>query len=291
MVSGRDSSGASREGIEISAKTVEEAVAQALRRLRLSREEVDVEVLHAGSPGRLLGFGAEPARVLVRPRAGAAAGASDVTGDVQEPGDLLDDDEDGDLRSRSAEDDDLASDENDLAGVGDASDVGDDEERIPENLAGEAELARLMLAELLNRMGVDEATVEVAETDPITLNIRSDDPVGGAGGPLADLIGRRGETLRAIQFILSLMLNKQLRRRLRVYVDVDGYRARREDLLRSMAQRFAYRVRQTREPMQLETMPPNERRIIHMVLADDPDVMTESIGEGDNRRVVIKPRR
>ncbi|HXI18173.1 MAG TPA: R3H domain-containing nucleic acid-binding protein, partial [Chloroflexota bacterium] len=73
-------------------------------------------------------------------------------------------------------------------------------------------------------------------------------------------------------------------------LDVDGYRTRREDLLRGMAERFAQRVRTTHEAMQLETMPPNERRIIHLVLADDPDVVSESVGEGESRRVVIKPR-
>jgi spoIIIJ-associated protein len=111
------------------------------------------------------------------------------------------------------------------------------------------------------------------------------------GDDLADLIGRRGENLRSMQFVLNLMVNKQLRRHLRVVVDVDGYRARREELLRGMAQRFAQRVRTTREPMQLEAMPPNERRIVHLALADDAEVTTESIGEGDARRVVIMPRR
>jgi spoIIIJ-associated protein len=149
--------------------------------------------------------------------------------------------------------------------------------------AGEAELARLMLAELLNRMGMEDLRVEVRGTDPITLNIH--------GGDVGDLIGRRGENLRALQFVLNLMVNKQLRRHLRVVVDVDGYRARREELLRGMAQRFAHRVRTTREPMQLEAMPPNERRIVHLALADDAEVTTESIGEGDARRVVIMPRR
>lgn len=238
--------------IEVSARTVDEAVAQALTQLRLQRDDVDVEVLHAGSPGRLLGFGAEPARVRVRPVAGVAAAASPVTEADDEP-DAADDDAEG------------------------------DEEAIPENLEGEAEMARLMLVEMLNRMGLDDASVEVAGTEPILLNIMGDD--------LADLIGRRGENLRSIQFILNLMVNKQLRRRLRVQLDVDGYRTRREELLRSMAQRFAHRVRSTHEPMQLETMPPNERRIIHMELAEDPDVETESTGEGEMRRVVIRPKR
>ena len=248
---GRDDRGE----IEVSARTVDDAVAQALSQLGLEREDVEVEVLHAGSPGRLLGFGAEPARVRVTPLAGVSAPPSAVVeaDDEAEPPDDADEDEAG------------------------------DEEQIPENLEGEAEMARLMLVEMLNRMGLDDAAVEVAGTDPILLNIMGDD--------LADLIGRRGENLRSIQFILNLMVNKQLRRRLRVQLDVDGYRSRREELLRSMAQRFAHRVRQTREPMQLETMPPNERRIIHMELAEDPDVETESTGEGDMRRVVIRPKR
>jgi len=232
--------------VEAIARTVDEAIAQALTQLKLSREDVDVEVLHAGSPGRLLGFGAEPARVRVTPLREEAVRA-----------------EEGDEEEEEEE--------------------GEEVERTPESLEGEAEMARLMLVEMLNRMGLDDASVEVAGTDPILLNITGDD--------LADLIGRRGENLRSMQFVLNLMVNKQLRRRLRVQLDVDGYRARREELLRSMAQRFAHRVRTTRESMQLETMPPNERRIIHMELAEDPDVFTESTGEGDSRRVVIKPRR
>jgi spoIIIJ-associated protein len=247
-----------RGEIEVSARTVDDAVAQALSQLGLERDDVEVEVLHAGIPGRLLGFGAEPARVRVTPLSGASAAPAGA-GTVDDEAEMAEEADEGE----EAED--------------------GDEEQIPENLEGEAEMARLMLVEMLNRMGLDDAAVEVAGTDPILLNIMGDD--------LADLIGRRGENLRSIQFILNLMVNKQLRRRLRVQLDVDGYRSRREELLRSMAQRFAHRVRQTREPMQLETMPPNERRIIHMELAEDPDVETESTGEGDMRRVVIRPKR
>lgn len=240
---------------------MDEAIAQALTQLKLTREDVEVEVLHVGSPGRLLGFGAEPARVRVTPL-GVGAGA--VAQAEEEPS----------LRPSPR-------------GREEAEEEGEEEgeevERTPESMEGEAEMARLMLVEMLNRMGLDDASVEVGGIDPILLNITGDD--------LADLIGRRGENLRSMQFVLNLMVNKQLRRRLRVQLDVDGYRARREELLRSMAQRFAHRVRTTRESMQLETMPPNERRIIHMELAEDPDVFTESTGEGDLRRVVIKPRR
>jgi spoIIIJ-associated protein len=270
-----------RGGIEVSARTVDEAIAQGLQRLRLTREQVDVEVLHAGSPGRLLGFGAEPARVRVTPLAGGVAEApaesppaargrsarSEAPAAAAEP--------DGDEDDEGAQDKEEAEEP-------DEEEEGDEED-VPENLEGEAELARLMLVELLNRMGIEDSAVTVVGLDPIMLDVAGDD--------LADLIGRRGENLRAIQFILNLMVNKQLRRRLRVNIDVDGYRARREDLLRGMAQRFAHRVRTTGEEMQLETMPPNERRIVHMALSEDPDIFTESTGEGDSRRIVIKPKR
>jgi spoIIIJ-associated protein len=74
-------------------------------------------------------------------------------------------------------------------------------------------------------------------------------------------------------------------------VDAEGYRARREDNLRSMAHRVAAQVRRSGSPIMLEAMPPNERRIIHMTLAESPDVSTESTGEGEQRRLVISPRR
>jgi spoIIIJ-associated protein len=249
--------------VVISAKTVDDAVAQALGQLGLTRDEVEVEVLHPGSPGRLLGFGAEPARVRVTPLVDSATDQARVLG----LGDLI-----------MAEADLEAGDEEEVDEFEDAAAVPSADQQ-----AGEAEIARQMLCEVLDRMGLSETDVQLQSTNPITLDIR--------GGDVADLIGRRGETLRALQFLLNLMVSKQLRRHLRIVVDVDGYRARREELLRSMAQRFAQRVRATREAMQLETMPPNERRIVHLALAEDPDVFTESTGEGDSRRIVIRPRR
>ena len=255
--------GATPPGVEVSAKTVDEAVLRALQQLGCTREEVDVEVLHPGSPGRLLGFGAEPARIRVtRLGAGPAvvAGAEDEADYVEAP-------------ERAGEDE----------GEGQAEgDVTAETPEAPRDAARDAELARIMLLELVQRMGMRELRVDVVTIDPLLLNVY--------GGDVADLIGRRGENLRSLQFVLGLMLNKQLRRHTRVNVDADGYRARREELLTGMAERFAARVRSTGQPMQLEAMPPNERRIVHMALSEDPDVTTESVGEGDARRVVIKPR-
>ena len=145
----------------------------------------------------------------------------------------------------------------------------------------DAEFAQLMLSELLDRMGLT-LDIQVRSIDPVTLN--------AVGPGVAELIGRRGTTLRALQFVLSLMVNKQLERRIRLVVDADGYRQRRESLLEGMAERLAQRVRVTGQQMVLEPMPPDERRIVHLALVDDPEVTTESEGAGDDRRVVIKPR-
>jgi spoIIIJ-associated protein len=111
------------------------------------------------------------------------------------------------------------------------------------------------------------------------------------GDDLGMLIGRRGETLVSLQYILNLMLARRLGQRVMVGVDVGGYRRRREESLRGLANRIADRVRSTGQSITLEPMPPNERRIIHIALSDDPDVMTVSIGEGEGRKVAITPRR
>ena len=215
--------------------------------------EVDVTVVSRGSPPQLLAFGAEPAQVRVAVKA--------VTMETPEP-------------APEAEQPAVPPAGDSEVDAADAADA---------DLQGtrDAEFAQMMLAELLNRMGL-VLDIQVRSIDPVTLN--------AVGPGVAELIGRRGTTLHALQFVLSLMVNNQLERRIRLVVDADGYRQRREGLLESMAERLAQRVRVTRQQMVLEPMPPNERRIVHLVLVDDPDVTTESEGTGDNRRVVIKPR-
>ena len=120
-----------------------------------------------------------------------------------------------------------------------------------------------------------------------------------AGGPIIDLagedsgllIGRRGQTLQALQFLVTLIVRKKLDVDVRVVLDVENYRQRRETSLRDMAAKVASRVAQTNRSITLEPMPPADRRIIHTSLAEHPEVRTESAGEGDNRKVTIMPRR
>ena len=104
------------------------------------------------------------------------------------------------------------------------------------------------------------------------------------------LIGRRGETLQALQFIVSMIVSRQLGRRCHINIDVEGYRARRIDRLRSLARRTASNVDESGQSLPLEPMSSFERRIVHMALADHTGVVTESDGEGAERRVVIHPK-
>jgi spoIIIJ-associated protein len=142
------------------------------------------------------------------------------------------------------------------------------------------------LRAILAHMGLGNILIEVRELEPLTLNVQS-----AEGDDLSVLIGRRGETLTALQLLVALIVSKQGGERHRIVVDVEGYRERREENLRSLARRVAEQVRRSRDAMTLEAMPPNERRIIHMELSEDEDLSTDSIGEGEQRRIVIALRR
>ena len=143
--------------------------------------------------------------------------------------------------------------------------------------------------ELLQRMGV-RALVEArwAELDdqgnirPLLVDVRGQD--------LSILIGRRGETLKALQYITRIIVGKELKRPVSVIIDVEGYRIRRERQLRNLARKMAEQAIETGRTMNLEPMPANERRIIHIELRDNPNVDTVSIGEGDRRKVTIIPQ-
>ena len=146
------------------------------------------------------------------------------------------------------------------------------------------------IEELLQRMGI-QARVEAqwgevvppGRIRPLMVNVMGDD--------LSILIGRRGETLSALQYITRLIVGKELKRPVAVVIDVEGYRARRERQLRMLARRMAEQAIETGRTMNLEPMPANERRIIHIELRENPNVDTQSIGEGDRRKVTIIPQR
>lgn len=148
-------------------------------------------------------------------------------------------------------------------------------------------VAKEVLERLLAGMGI-EAQVRLRPTDlsegpnPIVLDI--------TGENLGILIGRRGETLLALQYITRLIVNRRLHQWAEIIVDVEGYKKRRESSLTQLALRMADRATLLGQAVSLEPMPAHERRIIHLALRDHEKVTTESVGEGDLRKVVIFPR-
>jgi spoIIIJ-associated protein len=213
------------ESLEISAKTVEEAVALAIEKLGVSRDEVEVVVLNDGKSG-FLGFGGEEATVRVFRR---------HTEEVRQAAIIL---------------------------------------------------AKEVLEKLLSLMNVS-ASIEEKELSEegralISLEINGDD--------LGILIGRRGQTLTSLQYIVYLMVGHQLKAHVPIAIDVEGYRERRKEALKNLAWRMAERVVATGQPVPLEPMPASERRTIHLSLRDYPGVITQSIGDGDERKVTIRKR-
>ncbi len=153
------------------------------------------------------------------------------------------------------------------------------------------EEAKQILEDLLVRMGM-QATVEIKESgnapengeeaNPVILNVVGDD--------LGVLIGRRGQTVDAVQYLVRLILSRKTRSKVPIMVDVEDYKQHRYDDLRTLAMNVASQVKARKTSIRLEPMTAFERRIIHMTLANDPDVATESIGEGETRKVVVMPK-
>ena len=145
-------------------------------------------------------------------------------------------------------------------------------------MAGTVKSPTDLLTELLVKLGVD-ATVATKDGEPPALEIETEDS--------ARLIGHRGEVIDAIQLLLRVMLH-QSDQDASVIVDVDGYRERQHDQLRQTARQKAQEVRETGRSAILPPMTSYERRLIHVELKDADGVTTESLGQGGNRRVVIK---
>jgi spoIIIJ-associated protein len=150
----------------------------------------------------------------------------------------------------------------------------------PAASAASEQVSQLM-GNLLERMGI-KCQVNAHETPEAVI-------VDVSGRDLGMLIGWRGETLRALQTIANLLASRALGPDRRVIVDVEQYRKRRENTVREIAQRAARQVKMTGDPITLDAMQPFERRAIHLALAGDPDIMTGSIGEEPERRVVVSP--
>ncbi len=260
----------SEQTIEATGADVEAAIAAGLARLQVDRDAVEIEVLDHGKRG-VLGLGARDARVrlTLKPQA-------------MEP----------------EEEEEPPAAEVEQAEVEVAE---EEQEQPPEQpqqppapapapAEEEAEVARGVLLELLSLLGLSEARVKVTLPEP-GANQKESPLMLEISGPGADeLIGRRGDTLAALQHITRLIVGREVDGWVHLVVDADGFKARRAQSLRKMALRLAEQAVRTGRTVVMEPMPPNERRVIHVTLRDNPDVTTESIGEGEHRKVTIIPR-
>lgn len=255
-----------RASLEIIAPTVEDAVARGAEELGLPRERLEVEVLDEGTKG-LFGLGSRQARVrlTVREPSQTPEAAPTPPETVEEqPGPV------------------------EMPPQPSRREAPTSAEFGPEELRMQR-VTRETVLELLERMGF-EADVQTHWGEPDAPGETRYLHVDIEGEALGSLIGRRSETLSAFQYITRLIVGKELETGAPVIVDIGGYRARRERQLRRMARQMAKQAVERNRTMSMEPMPPNERRIIHLELRDDDSVTTESIGEGDRRKVTIIPR-
>ena len=266
---------------EFRGKTVEAATNAGLAALRLSLDEVTVEIVRPGSRG-VLGIGAEDAIVRV---AALAAGKMEPATSARpepEPEPAAADRPEPRPAPKPAP---KTAEPKVVEPKGNGGPAGD------KDLAA-AQTGRELLMGMLERMNL-RASVEIvpqsdAEADEddersLVLNIVGDD--------LGVLIGRQNETLSALEFITRLMTNQQTHSRTGFVVDVNGHRAKRAESLRRLALRMADQTVQTGRTVAMEPMPPAERRIVHLALRDHPSVTTQSVGEGDRRKVTIIPKK
>ena len=302
------------DSIEASGKSVDDAVLQALARLGKRRDEVEIVVLQEPTRGAF-GIGNKEARVRVSVRptnSGAIITpqmADAILGpDVEmygEEGEFDGEDEESEFDDEEDEFDEDEFDEDEieeepvpsfipagaanrpadlLSELGDVSIAPGEMQDVETPSREDVDITVDVLQHILQHMNI-RAVVQVRSTNPLTLNIQ------GINENLGLLIGRRGETLAALQLLVSLIVGHRTRHRMRIIIDAENYRERREENLRSLALRVAQQVRNYRRSIALEAMPPHERRIVHIALSDSKDISTESIGEGDARRVVISLKR
>jgi spoIIIJ-associated protein len=255
--------------IEVSAPDAREAIARGLALLNLTEQEVHVEIVDPGTRG-IFGIGARDATVRLTP--------------IAQP----DDEPAPAVESAPA-----------AAPVHSPSPTSDSSVRVSEarpqakepyvlSQAQIASISQQTLSELLSKMGMD-CQVDIRPPEP------EEDPAPVAldvqGENIDALIGRQGQVLDALQHITRLIVSREVEKWVNLVIDIDRYKQRRAKSLGQLAERIAEHVAHTKQPVALEPMPPNERRVIHIALKNHPAVTTQSVGRGDSRKVTIIPRR
>lgn len=260
--------------IEVSGKTVDEALTNALVKLETTSDKVEYEVVSKGSSG-FLGIGAKPAVIKVRKKSDSKVQNTIKASETKQV----------DIKEEA---------EKLVKNVSENVEKTKVSEKIVENQAVKTETKvevmsheeierriRTFLADMFKAMDMKvEVKINFNEKDECV-------DVELLGDNMGVLIGKRGQTLDSIQYLISLVVNKGKEKYVRIKVDTENYRNRRKETLESLARNIAYKVKRSKSPVSLEPMNPYERRIIHAALQNDKYVSTKSEGEEPFRHVVI----
>lgn len=289
------------QSVEVSGPDIESAIAEALGTLGVRRDQVQVEVLEEPIR-RLLGLGTRPARLRVTVADGVSVIATPAVPDVISPPPAIEAVTVAAVVPVAmpvavpAPVEPIAAppeihDQTDRAFVENEDDHSPHPVTLTDNQREqEAQVGTEIVRQMLDYLGVT-ATVATRWVDAVDGRDSRQWVLEISGESLAMLIGSRGETLGALQYLTRLIASRRLGHRVNMVIDVAGYKSHREDMLRRLARRMASQVVETNRAVSLEPMPAHERRIIHMTLRDHPSVKTESVGEGQKRKVTIVPRR
>ena len=292
------------DSIEVSASSVEEAIANALEQLGAAQDDVVIEVLSNPRSG-VLGLGAREARVRVSRRLDGGAATSGVTAPPpapppprrepprqQQPRNEARPErpqqnarpqqpQQHQSRDRDDEREDEAS-GNRAREAGNEVDHESDAARHGADAAEQVREASGILAQILELMN-EKSEIRRGEGDPETLELE----IKGDGSGI--LIGRHGQTLDALEYILNRIVSHRIKDAIPIMLDTEAYRARRRQQLHRMALSMGERAKREKISLKLDPMPPRDRRIVHLALKDDPLVTTRSAGEGFLRMIEIVP--
>ncbi len=275
------------QSVKITGKTVEEAVQKALLELGIEEADADIRVLEEGTKG-IFGLGKKDAVVEVSvkgsesaPEAAAAAVAAIFAGEetAKTPETLAETSEPAQVPAEEIKEETAEVEAN-----GEKPERKREERPFSKEEQDEtAEEAKKFLEGIFRAIGLSVTMEKMANEDRILINLHGDG--------LGVLIGKHGRTLASLQYLTNLAAGKLYHHRYFVLLDVENYRIRREQTLTTLAIRLAEKAKRTGAPVSLEPMDPAERRMIHLALQEDPDIVTESEGEGARRHIVILPKK
>lgn len=257
---------------EFSAKTVQEAITEACTHFVVASDKLDYEVVEEGSTG-FLGIGSKSAIIKARVKDEAEILEAEAAAQNEEK--ALDKEE------KKAEKEEAKAEKKEEKEEFKEAKKESKKEKVAVNAKEVEEKSIAFLKDVLHAMDIP-AVVEAeynAEEEVLDINLIGED--------MGILIGKRGQTLDSLQYLVSLVVNKSTTGYIRVKVDTENYRSRRKATLENLARNIAAKVKRTRRPVSLEPMNPYERRIIHSALQNDKYVTTHSEGEEPYRKVVV----